>query len=46
MAYHAADNSIGFYTSTADTSGHLGSFSVGYSAPASVGWNWNALRLF
>ena len=46
MAYHAADNSIGFYTSTADTSGHLGSFSVGYSAPASAGWNWNALRLF
>ena len=44
MAYHAADNSIGFYTSTADSSGHLGSFTVGYTVPASAGWDWNALR--
>ncbi|MEU7835241.1 MULTISPECIES: CHAP domain-containing protein [unclassified Nonomuraea] len=44
MEYHFADNSIGLYTSLADTSGGLQAFSIGYSVPAGAGWDWNAFK--
>ncbi|MGZ9929513.1 trypsin-like serine protease [Streptomyces sp. NC-S4] len=45
MAYHHADGSIGFYSSLADTTGHLGAFNVGYKVPASGGWVRDSMRL-
>jgi hypothetical protein len=45
MMYHFTDGSIGLFTSLADTNGHLGAFTTGYTVPAAAYWDWNAIRL-
>jgi hypothetical protein len=44
IMYHHTDSSVSMHTALADTSGHLGPFTVSYTVPAGS-WDFNALRL-
>jgi hypothetical protein len=44
IMYHHADSTISMHTSLADSTGHLGRFTVSYTVPANS-WDYNALRL-
>ncbi|MFF1415933.1 S1 family peptidase [Streptomyces sp. NPDC058289] len=45
MVYHHANTAIGFYSSLTKPDGGFDDFTVGYTVPASAGWDWNAIQL-